>query len=775
MKFSRLAWFAGCSALGVGAGILFPPSAFMRLATVRPGPSAPAASRDLALTPPPATSQPQFVSLEPLTSLSKLDQQDEPQPNPASPALVAPPPPETALQAIAHSVRSTTAAVIGWTAANTQPVETASLPSTQLAYAGGAPSGLTQGNPALTPAPPVNVEIPGLREALAAYRSLDLAGGDAHAQRIDNPTARAAAEWAAMRFQPRIDRTEAFLAAHPQWPQGVMRNHIEAALLGGSTASGAILAILTKRPPETPAGRLALVRALAAQGRETQAVDLARRIWREDDLSATAGTGFLKDFGASLTRADHKARADRYAYKGAAAASLRAAVLAGADVVALTKARESLNDKLIAALPAALRKDPPLLLARIQKLRRDKKFAAAGELMLAAPGEPDPADVGDEWWTERRLIARKLLDIGDAAAAYKVAAGHSAIGMEKRLEAEFHAGWIALRFLHDPRLASPHFARMAELARTPQSISRAAYWQGRTAQVQGDAAAASIFFQTAASHQSAYYGQLARRQLGRNDLVMRRPDHIAKGEDRAETVRVVEMLEALDQKDLAAALSAETARQLNDEAQLAALAEVFARAGNAAMTLGVGKIASQRGFALDEPAFPTFGIPAYEPLSRSAEMPMVYAIARQESAFATAARSGAGAKGLMQMLTSTARVTATRSGVAFDEQRLISDAAFNAQLGAAHLADLMATYRGSIILTCAAYNAGGKRVSEWIAAYGDPRDSNVDPVDWIERIPFTETRNYVQRIVENLEMYRVRMGANDRLAIDETIRQVTPR
>ena len=205
------------------------------------------------------------------------------------------------------------------------------------------------------------------------------------------------------------------------------------------------------------------------------------------------------------------------------------------------------------------------------------------------------------------------------------------------------------------------------------------------------------------------------------------------------------------------------------------MAEVLTRAGNAGVTLSVGKIASQRGFALDEPAFPTFGIPNYEPLVRSVEKPLVYAIARQESAFTTQALSTAGAKGLMQMLTSTARSTAQRAGVTFDEGRLINDPAFNAQLGSAHLADLLGEYRNSHILTFAAYNAGGKRVREWINAYGDPRDPNVDPVDWIERIPISETRNYVQRIVENLQMYRVRMGERSDFAIEHTLRHATAR
>jgi soluble lytic murein transglycosylase len=175
----------------------------------------------------------------------------------------------------------------------------------------------------------------------------------------------------------------------------------------------------------------------------------------------------------------------------------------------------------------------------------------------------------------------------------------------------------------------------------------------------------------------------------------------------------------------------------------------------------VGKLASQRGIALDDIAFPMFGVPQHEALPRSAEQPVVYSIARQESAFQSDALSHAGARGLMQMLPSTARRTAQRAGVPFDEKRLVLDPAYNAQLGAAHLTELMDEHGQSLILTFAAYNAGGHRVKQWIAAYGDPRKSDVDPIDWVERIPFTETRNYVQRVVENVGVYRARFGAPD--------------
>jgi soluble lytic murein transglycosylase len=194
---------------------------------------------------------------------------------------------------------------------------------------------------------------------------------------------------------------------------------------------------------------------------------------------------------------------------------------------------------------------------------------------------------------------------------------------------------------------------------------------------------------------------------------------------------------------------------------MAALTAVAERRRDARVSLTLGKLASYRGFTIDDAAFPAFGIPAFTALPGSASRSIVYAIARQESAFDPKAVSSAGAMGLMQMIESTARQTARQTGLGFDVKRMIAEPAFNARLGAAHLGLLLGEHKGSYILTFAAYNAGGKRVKEWIDAYGDPRRKDVDPVDWVERNPITETRNYVQRVMENLVVYRAKFDDRD--------------
>jgi len=245
----------------------------------------------------------------------------------------------------------------------------------------------------------------------------------------------------------------------------------------------------------------------------------------------------------------------------------------------------------------------------------------------------------------------------------------------------------------------------------------------------------------------------------------------AEGSARAESVRAIELLYAAGAKDLAVPLVYAAAKTFSDAEQIAALADVVVKDRDAKVALTFGKFAAQNGFAIDDLAFPTYGVPNFTAYSDSAPLPIVYSIARQESAFDPKAVSSAGAMGLMQMIASTARRTAQRVGVGFDAGRMTTDPVFNAQLGAAHLGDLLKEQRNSLILTFAAYNAGGRRVKEWIAAYGDPREPQVDPIDWIERIPIAETRNYVQRVLENYTVYRARLAGDPSKAAEPLRRE----
>ena len=623
-------------------------------------------------------------------------------------------------------------------------------------------------------AQPTGPDLSALRAAAAAYRRGDRAAADLVARQIDDPVQRTALDWIALKSAPQPDYASlaAFGAAHPDWPSNNwLRYEQEAALLAAPPPGRDIERLFANDPPRTPPGKLALARAARASGNMEQAAALVRLIWRNDPLNPWTEGLVLREFGALLTQADHKMRADRFFYTENYAAAARAAAVAGPDAVTVLNARlEALRapppvQAGVWTINAAI--EPGLLFARVRALRHADRTLDAAALLEHAPRDPDRFVDGDRWWGEQRLVARRLLDKGLANAAYALCHRSLATSAPARTDAEFLAGWIALRFLNQAGDAARHFASAAQLATTPLSISRAAYWQGRAAQALNQREDARRFYQRAAQYPIAYYGQLAAEKLDWPQTTLRAPVASATGDERDEATKVVALLYDAQLDDVALSLALDETRHTRDESQLAALAKLVTEHGDALASVQVGKRATERGFALDEAAFPTFGVPRFTPVANSADLATVYSVARQESEFVARAASGAGARGLMQLLPSTARETARRVGLPFDDAKLTADPAFNAQIGAAFLGQLMSDAGGSAILAFAAYNAGPARVQQWIKAYGDPRTGAVDPVDWVERIPFDETRDYVQRVSENLQVYRVRMAARDEVAVDD--------
>ncbi|QXX73582.1 lytic transglycosylase domain-containing protein [Methylovirgula sp. HY1] len=624
------------------------------------------------------------------------------------------------------------------------------------------------------PAARLGIDVTGLREALVLYKAGHLTQGDLAAQTPKDPIVRTTLAWVALQVPPRdtgYARMHAFLEAHPGWPaRDAIERRMEAALYFNHANTAEIESQFSDMAPETLPGRLALARAFVSAGDTSDAQRLIREVWDRAPLTPPLENKVKTEFAAYISKADDKARADYLLYKDDSGAGLRAAALAGPDILALAKLRVAASnnrasDKMFAAVPKSMRNDPAYLFAKIQKLRHADKIEEAAALMLKAPRDPALLVNGDEWWLERRAIARKLLDLNEPQLAYRLCAESSPQSDEDRIEAEFHAGWIALRFLHDPASAAKHFAIAGLYAKTPISIARTAYWQGRAAEASKDPATvaqAKEFYEEAAAQSATYYGQLARERLGLTTIALRGVAPIAVGNERDDSIRVIELLYALGEKEYAFPLAVAAAKNLTSESQIGALAKIIAAQHDAHSSLIIGKILAQRRIAIDSLAFPTYGVPNFDPVENSAPPAIVYAIARQESAFDSHAVSSAGAKGLMQMITATAKNTAKHAGLDFDPAKLVTDAAFNAKLGAAHLGTLLAEEKGCPILVFAAYNAGGGRVKQWIAAYGDPRLPGVDPIDWVERIPFAETRNYVQRVMENLSMYRVSFGETTR-------------
>ena len=599
---------------------------------------------------------------------------------------------------------------------------------------------------------------------------------------ITDPVGRKLVEWAILRGDDTdldFPRYAAFISTNPSWP-GItsLLRRAEAALWQKESDSRAVIEFFRSEPPRTAKGRFVLARALLVQGDRAGAQAALREAWRKDSFSADTEAQAREVFGDLITPADDKARMDARFDVEDDDAGLRAARRLGSVEAAIAKARAAVINKsskakaLLDEVPAEGRQDPGYIFSRIQWLRRSDKIAEAAHWMLAAPHDPDRLGDLDQWWVERRLIARKLLDLGDLKSAYAVAnTAATPINENYRSEQHFTAGWIALRFLREPSVALAHFARIAEGATNPMTLARSYYWQGRAAEALAHERDARAYYETAARYSTAYYGQLARARLGIETVALRAPPEPSADHARLEVARIFEILYALDERDMVANMAADLGDKSTDVTALAALGEIATRHNDARTTLLIGKPALSHGLPLEHYAFPDFGVPNYQQIGPEVERSVVYSIVRQESAFNSRVVSSANAIGLMQVTPAAGRDTAKRFNVSFDQHRLMADVAYNAQIGTAELGNDIASWHGSYILAFVAYNAGPRRAKEWIEQYGDPRNPKVDPIDWIERIPISETRNYVQRIIENMQVYRARFSNDSRLLIEADLRR----
>lgn len=629
-------------------------------------------------------------------------------------------------------------------------------------------------------AAPSDTDIDAIKDAIRlASRSKATAATDRRRQ-IHDPVGRKLVEWVILRSGDNamsFARYAAFVRANPAWPSlNAFRRRAEARLWFEPHKPSTVFAFFAKQGPLGALGKLAMARASLTHGDRTAARRYLRSAWREDSFSAHLESQVLKMFGPLLTRADQRARMDTRLYADDLGTAMRAAKRLGAAEVAIVNARAAVNRKaknaraLLNAVPKSARNDPAYLLTRVQWLRRSDHIGEAARLMLSAPHDRSVIRNADEWWIERRILVRKLLDDGKARIAYRIARNAALPSKESlRVDQPFTAGWIALRFLHDPRRAAQHFARIPRITMHPTSLARAYYWLGRAAEAAGRSREARRYYGAAAQYTAAYYGQLARARLGRRAIAVRRPPRLDRMQRAAlrhvDLVRAVELLYATGNRDLVIPFVADLDR-VGDVGVLTFIAETAARHKDARAMLTIGKGALAHGFALDQYAFPTFGLPKFVSIGPKANTSLVYAIARAESAFNTGAVSAAKAKGLMQVTPAAGRTIARRLGIKFNLKRLLRDPAYNMQMGSAEIADLVNAYDGNHVLAFVGYNAGRGRVKEWIAHYGDPRDPNVNAVDWVERIPFTETRTYVQRVMENLQIYRSRFNASARFTIE---------
>ena len=459
---------------------------------------------------------------------------------------------------------------------------------------------------------------------------------------ISDPVARKLAEWLILRSDDNgasVERYRAFIEANPSWPsQTFLRRRLEAALWDDKREDSVAWSWFENESPQSAKGRFALAKAMLARGDRTNAERLVREAWRNDAMGEETESNALDMFGALLTAADHKARMDTLLYGSEQVAGMREAKRLGPGYVALAKARIAAAGKspnlraLLESVPYELHGDIGYLFAKIQLLRREEKFAEAAQLMLSAPRDSARLYNVDEWWIERRLLARKMIDAGENRTAYLIARDSALPNRDiYKTEQEFTAGWIALRFLNDPSLAAQHFARIGVGSVNPTTLARAGYWQGRAAEAAGRVQEARTAFASAAEQSTSYYGQLARAKLGLPQLGLRQAPH-SRAAERLEIVRAVQLLYELDEREIAVPVLADEGENGDPEA-LVGLGELAEHYADARGMLLIGKAALNRGLPFDHYAYPLNGIPQYRAIGPEVEHGVIFAIARQESAF----------------------------------------------------------------------------------------------------------------------------------------------
>ena len=607
----------------------------------------------------------------------------------------------------------------------------------------------------------------GVQAVLTAARNGDGARIQSIMGGLYDPTARKIALWALADSAPtsmtfaQADAARKELAG---WPRPGRRQIAAETELDQSGLSPAqVVAWFAGADPLSARGALMLGNALRATGQTAAANDVVRKAWRTMVFDEPTQNAILAGFSSALTAEDNIARVDLLLYGPPSAAIQDLLARLPPEQQALANARMAARrgdpnlSSLIAALPPALQKNPGLIYERVLWLRDHDQMELARSLMKDLPAELPSQAAAEKLWKHGVLVT-DALKTGDSAGAY-VAASHSGLTQGPPAgEAAFYAGWLALTRLHDPHAADDYFTRLQTIGQSPLTQSRSFYWRGRAADAMDDPVAAQIFYGQAAHFYTTFYGQLAAVKAGLPMLILG-DDPVITPADRGafearDTVKALRFLYGIGAKDTFRAFAADMAETFTNATDDALLVDLARGYGDQEISMRVVRNAAKHGYIL-----PVRGYPVRTPpfVVGAPEPGFVLGITRQESSFDPHARSGAGARGMMQLMPATAAIVARQVGVTHAGYNL-DDPDDNMTLGAAYLGQLVNQFSGSYVMAAAAYNAGPGRPNTWSAWCGDPRSTATDPVNFIECIPFSETRDYVMRVLEAMQVYRARLN-----------------
>lgn len=558
-------------------------------------------------------------------------------------------------------------------------------------------------------------------------------------------------------------RLSRFIRLNPQWPEIKEMKILAEGVMPENIASSEVLEWYDDYPPQTAYGMQRYTKTLLKTKQKKRAQDLLMEWWAKSELTVRQQQTIFREFGGLLTVGAHKRRFDALLHKGNNNNALEIANILGQGYPELARARIALKknqkglDTLIQRVPENLKNDSGLLYERL-RWRRKRKLNEGALEILAQEVNPDTIHNIKSWWTERRILIRRLLEQGHYEHAYYYASRHIQRDGVPYAQAQWLAGWLALRFMQKPNEAYERFSVLYSKVKTPISRSRAAYWAGRAAQQLGQKKLAQSWYKNASEYQMTFYGQLAIEQLSlTNKLKRNKLPQLSTLDERnykkSELVQASDIFRALEQKRRADQFMNAFLNVNQEPKAYRFMAEKLAQSGEYHAAVKVAKKATQKGLFLTKQSYPT--ITKHLVDINTAEWALIHAIIRQESVFDYKAKSHAGALGLMQLLPSTAKEVSRKLGLQYQKNWLTARPKYNMTLGAAYIAQLINYYDGSYPLAIAAYNAGPGRVNKWLKLYGDPRKKQIDLIDWIELIPIYETRNYVQRVLEGTYIYRL--------------------
>lgn len=602
--------------------------------------------------------------------------------------------------------------------------------------------------------------------ALSAAAKRDWGQAYALAAKSGDPVLRKLVTWAdyaAPGTKASFSDISAFIKANPNWPsQAILRRNAEEALTANAT-DRQVLDWFASNEPRTTAGRMRLIQALYGAGRREEAMAYLRRTWIEGNFSTDQERTFLKLHGTHLRRGDHSARLDRLLWDGRGPEAQRMFRHVSAGEQALANARTQLRgmgsavDAALRKVPKGLQNDPGLIYERVRWRRRKERDDEARALLAHPPAKLVQPDL---WFAERSILARRALRTGQASVAYELVGNAGETSGATLAEAEWLAGWIALRFLNDPTKALKHFTNLHDNVRYPVSKSRGAYWAGRAAEAKKDPVLSKQWYGKAAKHVTTFYGQLAAPHVGGSlkQLIPRDPNPspaARKAFNNRELVKATKLIARAKNRAWLRSFVLTVMEEVKTPEDQELVTELAIGLQRPDLAVVASKHAVRLGVQFVATGYPTSPLPKG---GSRLETAMQLAVMRQESAFDPEATSSAGARGLMQIMPSTAKMLARDLRLPYAPEKLTNDPNYNMTLGSHYLANIISNFNGSYVMGLAAYNAGPSRVHAWIKAYGDPRKGAVDIIDWIELIPFEETRTYVQRVMENLQIYRTRLS-----------------